>query len=1044
MIDKLIAFSIKNKLAIGILTLVLIGYGIFSITRLPIDAVPDTTNNQVQIITQNPNLAPYEMEKFITAPIELAMANLPDLVEVRSVSKFSLSLVTLVFKDEVDIYRARQLVMERLKELEKDVPPEMGTPFLAPVSTGLGEIYQYIIRHKNPDDTTYSLADLRTIQDWIVRKKLLSTEGVADISSFGGFVKEYQAKVKPMLLRATDVTMEDLFKALERGNGNTGGAYIEKEGTAYVIRGIGLAQSLDDIKNIVIKKHKSVPVYVRDVADVEFGSAVRYGAMTMNGRGETVGAVVLMRKGENASRVVVNIKEKIKEIEKLLPDDLMIEPFINREAFVNRAISTVVKNLTEAFVIVVFVILIFLGDLRASLLVASVIPLSMFFTIILMNYFGIPGNLMSLGAIDFGLTVDPSIIIAESVVVALAVASRTKSKLKADDRDEVVLAASKQVRASVVNGGFIILVVYFPIMTLTGIEGKMFTPMALAVAFAILGAIILALTYVPMMSTLMLKPHDPEVHKNFADKFVDFLYRGYEPILNLSIKFKYTVVAMAAGMLVLTYFLFGKLGGEFIPKLDEGDYNIEIRNPVGTSLEQSKAFSQIVQKKLLEAYPTEIRNAVAKIGTSEIPTDPVSFECMDLILALEDPHHWKDVKNKTDLTDGIAKILSEFPGITFSIQQPIENRFNDMLSGAKTDIVIKIFGDDLNTLLKLGNDIATIVQELEGAKDVQVQKVTGLPQIMVRYDRRLLSFYGIQVEEINQLIKTGFGGSKAGIIYEGERRFDLSVRLAAEERNGLEDLLNLQVSTKDGTLIPLRELAEIKIEKGPAEISRENGQRRLNVGFNVRGRDMESIVLEAQTEINKKIPLPGGYYLDYGGQFENLNRAKDRLAIVVPISLLIIFSLLYATFGNFGDSLLIYSAIPLSILGGVAALLVRNMNFSISAGVGFISLFGIAVLNGILLIGHFKYLQMEERMGNVIDRVCRGVKERFRQVLMTSATAALGFLPMALASSAGAEVQKPLATVVIGGILTSTVLTLVVLPILYIIFNDRKIKINFF
>jgi cobalt-zinc-cadmium resistance protein CzcA len=1044
MIDKLIIFSIRNKLTIGILTLILAVFGTYSISKLPIDAVPDVTNNQVQIITQNPNLAPYEIEKFITAPIELAMANIPGLLEIRSISKFGLSSVSLIFKDDMDVYRARQLVLERLKELERDIPPELGQPFLAPVSTGLGEVYQYVLKPKIAGDTSYSLMDIRTIQDWIVRKKLLSTEGVADVSSFGGYVKEYQAKVKPALLRTTDVTMEEIFKALEKGNGNTGGAYLEKDGIAYVIRGIGLAQSLEDIRTTVIKQNKGVPVYVKDVAEVEFGYSVRYGAMSMDGNGEVVGAVVLMRKGENASRVVVNIKKKIEEIQKMLPDDLVIEAFIDREALVTRAIKTVTKNLLEAFVIVVIVVLLFLGDIRASLLVASVIPLSLFFMIICMNYFGVGGNILSLGAIDFGLTVDPAIIVIESVVVSLAMGAAKYGNLeKQETRDLIVQEATFDIKRSVVFGGMIILIVYFPIMTLSGIEGKMFTPMALAVSFAIGGAILFALTYVPMMSALILKPHNPD-HKNFADKFVDFLYKGYLPILKTAFKFQYTIVALAFGLLFFAYYIFTKLGGEFIPKLDEGDYAIEVRLPVGSSLTSAKNYADKAEKILLQKFPDEINHIIAKIGTSEIPTDPMPLEAMDLIVTLkEDKSKWTKAHTKDELTVLISNELNKFPGNFLNVSQPIDGRFNDMLSGAKTEVVIKVFGDDLDKLNKIGNQIAGIASGLQGATDIQVQKVGGLPQIMVKYDRRLLSYYGIKVDDVNQLIQTGFAGSKAGTIYEGEKRFDLSVRLASEDRNGLEDLVNLQVATSNGSLIPLREVSDIKIEKGAAEISRENGQRKLNVGFNVRGRDVESIVAEMQGKIAEKLVLPEGYSLDYGGAFENLQRAKARLSIVLPLSLLVIFGLLYATFGTFGDSVLVFSGIPLSAIGGVFALWLVDMSFSISAGIGFISLFGIAVLNGILLIGHFKTLQSRHGFDDIYERVETGIRERFRQVLMTSATAALGFLPMAISHGAGAEIQKPLATVVIGGLITATILTLVVLPILYIVFNDRRIHLRF-
>ena len=661
-----------------------------------------------------------------------------------------------------------------------------------------------------------------------------------------------------------------------------------------------------------------------------------------------------------------------------------------------------------------------------------------------MNYFGVGGNILSLGAIDFGLTVDPAIIVVESVVVALAMGMTKYGKLENQDtKDLIVKEATIDIKRSVVFGGMIILIVYFPIMTLSGIEGKMFAPMALAVSFAIFGAILFALTYVPMMSALFLKPHDPE-HKNFSDKFVDFLYKGYLPILKGAFKIQYTIIALAFGLLFLAYFIFERMGGEFIPKLDEGDYNIEVRLPVGASLTSSKNFTDKIQKILLTKYPDEILHVVAKIGTSEIPTDPMPLEAIDLMITLnQEKEQWKKAHTKDELTVLISEDLSQFPGIVYSFSQPIENRFNDMLSGAKTEVVIKLYGDDLDILNKIGNQIAGISRRVEGAVDVQVQKVGGLPQIMVKYDRRLLSYYGIKVDDVNQLIQTGFAGSKAGTIYEGEKRFDLSVRLALEDRNGLEDLMNLQVATANGTLIPLREISDIKIEKGAAEISRENGQRKLNVGYNVRGRDVESIVSETQDIIAKEVVLPEGYRLAYGGAFENLQRAKARLAIVLPLSLLVIFGLLYLTFGAIGESVIVYSGIPLSAVGGVIALYMRDMSFSISAGIGFISLFGIAVLNGILLIGHFKTLKGRHGFEDIYERVETGVRERFRQVLMTSATAALGFLPMAMSHGAGAEIQKPLATVVIGGLITATILTLIVLPVLYIVFNERRLKLRF-
>ncbi len=1035
MIDRIIIFSVRYKLIVLAATAALIIAGTFATIKLPIDAVPDITNNQVLIITQNPNLAAYEMEKFVTAPIELAMANIPDLVEVRSISKFSLSNVTLIFKDNVDVYQARLLVLERLTELEKNLPDGI-QPTLAPVTTGLGEIYQYVIQPKNPKDTTYSLTELRTIQDWIVRKKLLGTEGVADISSFGGYVKEYQAKVNPKFMRAANVTLEELFRALESGNGNTGGAYLEKDGIAYVIRGIGLVRNLEDINNTIIKINNEVPVYVKDVATVDYGATVRYGAMTKDGHGETVGAVVFMRKGENAMAVIKNIKKKIKEIEKELPKDLDIAPFIDRSVLISKTIKTVTANLLEGCVIVIFVLFIFLGDLRASLLAASVIPLSMMIALILMNIFGVEGNLMSLGAIDFGLIVDSALLVIENVVFQLAMSLKAQKDLaNSKIKDIVVVHACKEVKKSVVFGGIIILIVYIPIMTLSGIEGKMFTPMAMTVSFAIFGALILALTYVPTMSALVLKPHGD--HETFADKLVHFLYKGYKPLIESVMYFKWQTLGGAAFLLASGIWVFMGLGGEFIPRVDEGDYLIETRLPVGTNLTQSKQFSTKLQKILLDSFPNEIKVCIGKVGTSEIPTDPMPLEGFDNIVILKDQHEWQKVKNKEELTEKIASVYKTFPGVTYTISQPIENRFNELISGAKADVVIKIFGDDLEQLTKTGNEMATVLRGIKGCDDIIVQKLGGLPQIVVNYDRRLLAYYGIQVSQVNDLIQTAFAGKTAGIVYEGERRYDLSVRMSSDFRDNIDDVRSLLLSDKVGNLIPLSQVAEVKVEIGPTEISRDGGQRRVNVSFNVRGRDVESAVLEAKKIIEEKIKIPKGYYLTYGGQFQNLQGAKERLSIVLPIALLIIMALLFATFGSIRETLMVFSAIPLSAVGGIFSLFIRGYSFSISAGVGFICLFGVAVLNGILLISHFKKLEGESE-DDVQSIVLRGLGEKFRPIIMTSFVAAFGFLPMAFSSGAGGEVSKPLATVVIGGLLTATVLTLIVLPVIYILFRGKN------
>lgn len=1039
MIDKLIIFSIRQKYVVGFFILLILGWGSYSVYKLPIDAIPDITNNQVLIITQNPNLSAYEIEKFVSSPIELAMANIPGLVEMRSVSRFSLSNVTLIFEDDMDVYKARQMVFERLLQLKNDMPPEFGNPTLAPISTGLGEIYQYVIKTEDLKDTSFSPMEIRTVQDWLVRKRLLSSPGIADISSFGGFVKEYQAKVKPELLKATGVTMDELFQALNNGTNNTGGTYIENEETALVVRGVGLAKNLEDIGDIVIKNNGNVPVTVDDVAEVSFGSSVRYGAMTRNGE-EVVGGIILMRKGENATNVIKALKLKLKEVQKALPEGLEIAPFLDREEFVSRAIKTVVTNLVEGCIIVLLVLILILGDWRAALLSASVIPLSMLIAVSLMNQFGVLGNLMSLGAIDFGMLVDSAIIVVEAVVLELTLASKEYNSrfLSIFQKEEIITNAAIKVKKSVVYGGLIILIVYVPIMTLTGIEGKMFMPMAVTVSFAIFGALLLSLTYVPMMCTLFIKPHDHHGFlEGFADKLVNTLFTAYEPLLNLALRKKWWVIAISAVLLFLGLYSFSKIGGEFIPKIDEGDYSVEIRLPVGTSLTQSTRIAKKISVHLLEEYSAEVKNVVCKIGTSEIPTDPMPMEAMDLIIGLHPIKSWNKVHEKKELTEKIAEILDQYPGITYSIMQPIENRFNDMLSGAKTDIVVKVFGDDLDILISKGNQIANILQRVQGAKDVQVQKLGGLPQISIVYDRKRMQYFGISITQVNDVLQTAFAGKKAGTIYDGEKRYDLSVRLASEDRKSIDDIRNLSVVDKDGNVIPLKEIASISVEKGPAEISRENGERRINIGCNVRGRDVESLVNEAKGLIENEVKLSTGYRIDYGGQFENLTRAKGRLSIVLPIALLVIFGLLYATFGTIKDSVIIFSAVPLAAVGGIFSLLLRGMVFSISAGVGFIALFGVAVLNGILLIGHFKLLE-EQGVYNIYHKVKLGIKEKFRPILLTSAVAAFGFLPMALSHGAGAEVQKPLATVVVGGLLSATILTLVVLPIIYVLANSKK------
>lgn len=1040
MINKLISYSVKNPLAIGIGILALIAWGFVSLNKLPIDAIPDITNKQVNIITLTPSLGPIEVEQFITSPIEVEMSNIKGLDQIRSISKFGLSSITIVFKDEVDLYWARQQVFERLSNIEESLPEGAGKPQLAPITTGIGEIYQYTIRPINPEDSSFSLMELRTIQDWIVRKNLLGSPGVADISSFGGYKKEYHAKIKPDRLRAFNVTIGELYEALKLGNNNTGGAYIEKDNKSFIIRGIGLATNLEDLKNTFIKTYDNAPVLVKDVAEVVLGNATRYGAMTMDGKGETVGAVVLLQMGENSSEVIKTLQIRLNEIEKLLPDGLKIEPFINREALVSKTISTVTHNLLEGAVVVLIVLFIFLGDYIASLIAASVIPLAMLFTFGMMQLTGVIGNLMSLGALDFGLIVDGSVIVVESVALAMVFRMKNiKIKSTFHQRQEWVIASVSEIKDSVFFGTIIILIVYTPILFLSEVEGKMFRPMALTVTYAIFGALILSLTYVPLMCAFFMGSHH---EGNFSDKLVNFLHNKiYAPVFNKALKIKYVIIALLILLISLAGFTFTKIGGEFIPKLDEGIIQIETRLPIGSSLTQSIETSLKIEKAILNELPDEVLHVVGKIGTSEIPLDPVPMESSDIIIITKDKSEWKKAHSKEELIEKIMQIYDRFPGLIPSVQQPIEARFNDLLSGAKTDVVYKLYGKDIQKMSALGKEIMNVLHEIDGAKDIQMQTIEGLPQIKVVYNRKDIALYGITVQQINDVIQTAFAGKTAGTIYVEDRRYDLVVKLATEERNKIETLENILIKDFSGNMIPLSQLATISIDVGPTDIRHIDKKRCLQIGANVRGRDMESLVNESWEKIQSKINLPYGYSLEIGGQFENLKKAKARLQIVVPIALFIILCLLYASFRTFKESVLIFTAVPMSAIGGIFALYFTGINFSISAGVGFICLFGIAVLNGILLVSHFKLLR-QNNLSELQEIVKQGVKDKFRPVLMTSAVAALGFLPMALATGSGAEVQKPLATVVIGGLTMATILTLFVLPILYILLNKENKKSN--
>jgi len=1036
-LNRIIHFSINNKFIIGLMTLFLIIWGVWSASKLPIDAVPDITNNQVQIITLCPTLAGQEVEQLVTFPIEQSIANLPDLEETRSISRFGLSVITVVFDDDVNIYFARQLISERLKEAISQIPQGIGTPELGPVSTGLGEVYQYILHPKKGSENKYSAMDLRSMQDWIVARQLNGTPGIAEINSFGGKLKQYEVGVNPNRLKAMGVTIPDIFNALEKNNQNTGGAYIDKKPSAYFIRGVGLVTSLEDVRNIVVKSNpNSVPIFIKDVADVKFGSAVRYGAMTYNGKVDAVGGIVMMLKGANSNEVVQRIKDKMIVIQKSLPDDVIVEPFIDRSTFVNRAISTVEKNLIEGALIVIFVLVLFLGNLRAGLIVASAIPLSMLFALGLMKVFGVSANLMSLGAIDFGLIVDGAVIIVEASLYFLE-HNKTKVKLTQPQMDHAVEYSAKKMMSSAAFGQIIIMIVYFPILSLVGIEGKMFGPMAKTVSFAIIGAMILSLTYIPMMSALFL-PKLISHKKTFSDKMMDFLYKKYEPLLVKVIEIKYKIVGITVALLLVTFFIFSKMGGEFIPNLAEGDYAFEFKMPLETSLSQSIETS--MQGARIAKQFDEVKIVVGKTGAGEVPTDPMPPGATDMMIILKPQDEWKSGRTYDELGDAIEEKLSVIPGVFIEKSQPIQMRFNELMTGIKQDVAIKIFGENLDSLSVYAKKVENVIVNVKGVSSPQVEQVDGLPQINIEYDRLRIANYGLNVEDINSIVSTAFAGKAAGVVYENERKFDLVVRLDSTSRRSIEDVNNLLIPTPSGNQIPLSQVAKVDFKLGPAQISREAGKRRIVIGFNIQDRDVQSVVKEIQDKLATKVKLPSGYYFTYGGTFENLQKASNRLMIAVPISLLLIFMLLYFTFNSMKQASLIFSAIPMSAIGGVFALILRGMPFSISAGIGFIALFGVAVLNGIVLIGTFNQLE-KEGWDDVIKRVIEGTKIRLRPVLMTATVASLGFLPMAMSHSAGAEVQKPLATVVIGGLLSATFLTLFVLPLLYIIFNT-KIKIK--
>lgn len=1034
MLNKIIEFSIKNKLIVILFTLGLIIYGIFEVRKLPIDAVPDITDNQVQIITVSPSLGAPDVERFITFPLEQANNNIAGIKQMRSFSRFGLSVITIVFKDDVDLHLARQQVAERLQQVSKDIPQSLGTPTMAPISTGLGEIYQYTIRPKVGYEHRYNAMQLRTIQDWIVRRQLLGTEGVADVASFGGDLKQYEVAINPTQLKSMGVTMTEVFNALSKNNQNTGGAYIEKGPSVLFIRTEGLMGKIPDIENTVVKNlPDGTPILIKNLAKVQYGKAIRYGAMTYNGKGEVAGAVVMMMKGANSNEVIAKVKTRIEEIQKTLPEGVKIDAFLDRTKMVNNAIGTVEKNLLEGALIVVFVLVLFLGNLRAGFLVASIIPLAMLFAIIMMNIFGVSGNLMSLGALDFGLIVDGAVIIVESVLHRLQHLKNFKNqKISQTMMDDEVYTSSSKMMNSAVFGQIIILIVYLPILTLEGIEGKMFKPMAQTVIFALLGAFILSLTYVPMMSSLFLSKKI-EDKKTFSDKMMEKIEYLYDYSLAQVLRIPNIVFFGIVTVFFVAIFVMTKLGGEFIPSLPEGDFAVDTRVLPGSNLKTSTDAVQKSSRILLKKFP-EIEKIVGKTGSSEIPTDPMPIDASDMMIILKPRAEWTSATSYEELSEKMsAELKKNMIGVTYSFQYPVAMRFNELMTGARQDVVCKIFGENIDTLKVYAEKLGEISKKIDGAQNIYVEPVSGMPQIVITYKREAISQFGLNVSDVNNIVNTAFAGQSTGSVFEGEKKFDLVVRLDGNQRKNVEDVNNLLISTPSGIEIPLSSVADVKLKESINQIQRENAQRRIIVGFNVRNRDIQSTVEDLQKNVEKQLKLPAGYSIKYGGTFENLQQAKSRLAIAVPVSLLLILLMLYFAFNSIKYGLLIFSAIPLSAIGGILSLWLRDMNFSISAGVGFIALFGVAVLNGIVLISEFnrqKTLQKDLKTAVII-----GGKTRLRPVLMTAFVASLGFLPMAISSGEGAEVQRPLATVVIGGLLLATYLTLYLLPVMYIWFE---------
>jgi cobalt-zinc-cadmium resistance protein CzcA len=1021
---RLIDLSLRNKFLVLILTTVLVGVGLNAMLRLPIDAVPDVTPNQVLVLTQAPGLSPVEVERFITFPVETAMSGLPGITDIRSISRFGLSSVYIYFEEGMDLYFVRRLVMERLPEAREAIPEGLGTPSMGPISTGLGEIYQFEVH-----GTGKSLMDLRSILEWDIAFRLRSVPGVVEVNSYGGEMKTYEVQIDPDKLVSYKIPLDTVFEALERNNANAGGAYIERAQEQYVIRGEGLVEQVRDIDNIVVGAgEEGTPVYIRNLGQTVFAPLVRQGAVTRDGEGETVTGVVMMLMGENSRVVAGRVRDALEDITRSLPEGVTIDTYYDRTQLVQKTISTVRTNLIEGGILVIAVLLLLLGNVRGGLIVAAAIPLSMLFAFTAMVQAGLSGNLMSLGAIDFGLIVDGSVVMIENIVRRLGEAKGSTS------REEVVREAGKEVARPIFFAVLIIIIVYLPILTLQGVEGKMFRPMALTVVFALIGSLILALTLMPVLAALAFRKHTEEREP----RIVHWLKDRYRPILTWTLGHPRLTGGGAAGIFVLSLGLVPFMGSEFIPRLDEGAIAVQAWRLPSVALTESVKSTTMIEKAL-KKFP-EVVTVVSRTGVAEIPTDPMGIETSDIYVILKDHSEWTTASNREGLIEKFNEALeAEVPGNVFSYSQPIELRVQELIAGVRSDVAITVFGEDLDQLRRVGTEIVGVVSRISGAADVKLEQTAGLPYLRLRIRRDEIARYGINASQVLDAVRT-MGGRPVGEVLEGQRRFLMQVRFTGDHRSNAEAIGNIKIADARGRMIPLSQLADIVLEDGPAQISRENIHRKISIEANVRGRDLGGFIADVQEAVGGRVRLPEGYYIEYGGQFENLQRASQRLALVVPLALFLIFVLLYTTFNAVKPAILIYFNIPIAATGGIVALFLRGMPFSISAGVGFIALFGVAVLNGVVMVSYFR--ELRDRGFSVDDTVRQGAELRLRPVLMTALVAGLGFVPMALSTSAGAEVQRPLATVVIGGLVTSTALTLLVLPALYRWFEHESSQVG--